>query len=123
MIYQVYVEIWRRVTQMPRVQFCYSQWRSKVYFRPPQESGIFLHWLENRFLMDTNYRSARIPFLGSFYTNWRCSEYKWEYFIIWYYWLFIGRTADSELDYWSVFDYDWYMDYPSERIIHFKVYI
>ena len=41
MIYQVYVEIWRRVTQMPRVQFCYSQWRSKVYFRPPRNQVSF----------------------------------------------------------------------------------
>ena len=53
-------------------------------------------------------------YLGSFNPDRRCSEYEWEYFIIWSYWLFIGRDAYTQLDPRCFLDYDWYMDYPSK---------
>ena len=53
-------------------------------------------------------------YLGSFNPNRCCLKYEWKYFIIWSYWLFIGRDANTQLDPRCFFDYDWYMDYPSK---------
>ena len=54
-------------------------------------------------------------YLGSFNPDRRCSEYEWEYFIVWSYWLFIGRDAYTQLDPRCFSYHDWYMDYPSEN--------
>ena len=66
--------------------------------------------------MTAHFRDSRPDLfgLGSFNTDRCCSEYEWEYFIIWFYWLFIGRDTDTQLDPRCFFDYDWYLDYSSE---------